>query len=192
MHRLHGKKLPGNSLGLITSENITDTDGLLDRAWNPLDEYIYDVSGDWIDQKCTCSREWQYDSQPIVPTCPKVWFPWEGQTGEGWPITHNKYANDTERFTIHQKQILTMMKKIQNQRRKMTKKMSKRGICFAIARTRQCEGKDVYMCTVAPKAKICCCSKMCRAPRILKWLQPEKWNCIMCSSFFYSKESITR
>jgi hypothetical protein len=103
MHRLHGKKLPGNSLGLITSENITDTDGLLDRAWNPLDEYIYDVSGDWIDQKCTCSREWQYDSQPIVPTCPKVWFPWEGQTGEGWPITHNKYANDTERFTIHQK-----------------------------------------------------------------------------------------
>ena len=102
-HRLHGKKLPGNSLGMITSENITDTNGQSDRAWNPLDEYIYDVSGDWIDQKCTCSMEWQYDSQPLAPTCLKVWYPWEGQTGDGWPIVHTRYVNDTERFSIHQK-----------------------------------------------------------------------------------------
>lgn len=71
-HRLHGKKLPGNYLGIITTENITDAEGLINQAWNPLEEYIYDVSTGWMDQKCTCSTEWQYDSAPIAPTCPKA------------------------------------------------------------------------------------------------------------------------
>jgi len=58
-HRLHGKRLPGRYLGIITTENITDVEGLTDQAWNPLDEYIYDVSSGWMDQRCTCSAEWQ-------------------------------------------------------------------------------------------------------------------------------------
>ena len=74
-HRLHGKKLPGNFLGIITTENITDAgDGLTDQDWNPLDEYIYDVSNGWMDQQCTCSWEWEYQSEPIAPTCPRYVF----------------------------------------------------------------------------------------------------------------------
>ena len=101
-HRLHGKKLPGNYLGIITTENITDVDGLIDQAWNPLDEYIYDVSTSWIDQQCTCSAEWQYDSQPIAPTCPKIWFPWSGWVEDGWYVSHNTYVNDTTRYSVAQ------------------------------------------------------------------------------------------
>ena len=99
-HRLHGKKLPGNYLGIITSENITDTTGLADQAWNPLDEYIFDVSTGWIDQRCTCSSEWQYQSEPIAPTCPRVWFPWSGWVDDGWFVSHNTYFDDPERYTL--------------------------------------------------------------------------------------------
>lgn len=78
-HRTHGRKLPGNFLGIITSENITDAGtGLSNQAWNPLDEYISDVSTGWMDQRCQCSWEWEYQSEPIAPTCPRVWFPWSG------------------------------------------------------------------------------------------------------------------
>jgi len=101
-HRLHGKKLPGNYLGIITTENITDVGGLTDQAWNPLDEYIYDVSVGWMDQKCTCSSTWQFDSQPIAPTCPKVWFPWSGWVEDGWYVSHNTYVNDTARYSVAQ------------------------------------------------------------------------------------------
>lgn len=99
-HRLHGKKLPGNYLGIITSKNITDTTGLADQAWNPLDEYIFDVSTGWIDQRCTCSSEWQYQSEPIAPTCPRVWFPWSGWVDDGWFVSHNTYFDDPERYTL--------------------------------------------------------------------------------------------
>lgn len=102
-HRLHGKKLPGNYLGIITTENITDVEGLTDQAWNPLDEYIYDVSVGWMDQKCTCSAEWQYDSAPVAPTCPKVWFPWSGWVEDGWYVSHNTYVNDTDRYSVAQR-----------------------------------------------------------------------------------------
>ena len=97
-HRLHGKKLPGNFLGMITSENITDVNSLVNRAWNPLDEYIYDVSAGWIDQKCTCAMEWQYESQPIPPTCPKIWFSWTWQRENSPTISSNSRTNYTERY----------------------------------------------------------------------------------------------
>ena len=99
-HRLHGKKLPGNYLGIITSENITDTTGLADQAWNPLDEYIYDVSNGWMDQKCQCSWEWEYQSEPIPPTCPRVWFPWSGWVDDGWFVSENVYFADDARYAV--------------------------------------------------------------------------------------------
>ena len=100
-HRLHGKKLPANFLGVITTENITDAgEGLADQAWNPLDEYIYDVSNGWIDQKCQCSWEWEYQSEPIPPTCPRVWFPWSGWTGDGWYVGDNVYFGNDDRYGV--------------------------------------------------------------------------------------------
>ena len=94
-HRLHGKKLPANFLGVITTENITDAgDGLVDQAWNPLDEYIYDVTNGWMDQECQCSWEWEYQSEPIPPTCPRLWFPWTG----GWFVGDNAYFADESRY----------------------------------------------------------------------------------------------
>ena len=46
--RTHGKKTGLNQLGLITSNNITDTfSGLRDQAWNPLAQFIYDVASAW-------------------------------------------------------------------------------------------------------------------------------------------------
>jgi hypothetical protein len=86
-HRLHGKKLPGNYLGIITTENELE-EGLVNQVWNPLNEYIYDISTGWIDTKCTCSDVWQYASQPIAPTCSKAWFPWYG-----W-LTGSSYTSD--------------------------------------------------------------------------------------------------
>ena len=100
-HRLHGKKLPGNFLGVITTENITDEGtGLVDQAWNPLDEYIYDVSNGWMDQKCQCSWEWEYQSEPIPPTCPRVWFPWSGWVDDGWFVSENVYFADATRYAV--------------------------------------------------------------------------------------------
>ena len=100
-HRLHGKKLPGNFLGVITTENITDAgNGLVDQAWNPLDEYIYDVSNGWMDQKCQCSWEWEYQSEPIPPTCPRVWFPWSGWVDDGWFVGNNVYFADDARYAV--------------------------------------------------------------------------------------------
>lgn len=97
-HRLHGKKLSGSFLGIITSENITDSSGLENFAWNPLDEYIYDVSAGWIDQKCTCAMKWQYGSQPIPPTCPKIWFSWTWNIDKRSSVNHGLHTNFTERY----------------------------------------------------------------------------------------------
>ena len=100
-HRLHGKKLPANFLGVITTENVTDAgNGLVDQAWNPLDEYIYDVSNGWMDQKCQCSWEWEYQSEPIPPTCPRVWFPWSGWVDDGWFVGNNVYFADDARYAV--------------------------------------------------------------------------------------------
>ena len=48
-HRLHGKKLPGNYLGIITSENPHNDS--MNMPWNPLDGTSRHATS-WIDQKC--------------------------------------------------------------------------------------------------------------------------------------------
>ena len=100
-HRLHGKKIPGNYLGILTTEEIVDEVGLLNGTWNPLSQYIYDVSTGWIDQKCTCSSTWEYESAPIPPTCLKAWFPWSVWLEGQW---HNSSItnNVAESFAVNQ------------------------------------------------------------------------------------------
>ena len=100
-HRLHGKKLPGNYLGIITSENPHNDS--MNMPWNPLDEYIYDIATSWIDQKCTCSTRWEYQSEPIAPTCPRVWFPWSGWVEDGWFVSHNTFVPDENRYRLETK-----------------------------------------------------------------------------------------
>jgi len=78
-HRLHGKKTGANYFGIVTSsasmpDNWEDAQGKQDFPWNSHSERIYDYVTDWADQRCTCTADWRFDSEPVVPTCERVWL----------------------------------------------------------------------------------------------------------------------
>jgi len=84
-HRLHGKKTGANYLGIVTnSPSMPDAweaaQGRQDFPWNSHVERIYDYITEWADQRCVCSSEWRFESEPVPPTCERAWM----QPSEKW------------------------------------------------------------------------------------------------------------